>query len=377
MNHRLPWLDFLRGTAALLVVLEHLRAFLFAPYSTLRAPGILIKGFYGLTGLGHQAVMVFFVLSGFLVGGSVFRGLESGAWRWREYLLKRLSRLWTVLLPALLLTMFWDGWGHALHPEGYGGQFRELYHSGPVAGESPADTPLVFFGNLLFLQTIMVPCFGTDSPLWSLANEFWYYLLFPLFLRTFYQGRAVSGFVSFAAGLALLWFLPAGFIPGFVIWTMGAITFRMTCITKVPGWIRSRLFLTACLILACGVLIWTRFSAFPWVDLVLGLALLPLTWSLSLHAKGGRWLHGISGALSEISYTLYLVHFPLLAWIFFTLFRGQQMMPDGRGFLLFFSILLLVLLYSSVAWWCFERNTDRIRRWIGGLFPPTKGAGLC
>ena len=38
----------------------------------------MTKVFYLATGLGHQAVMIFFVLSGFLVGGSVITAFQPG-----------------------------------------------------------------------------------------------------------------------------------------------------------------------------------------------------------------------------------------------------------------------------------------------------------
>ena len=179
MNHRLVHLDCLRGLAALLVVVEHLRAFLFVPFTQVVSPGVITKAFYLVTGLGHQAVMIFFVLSGFLVGGSVITALQKGKWSRRTYLLRRMSRLWVVLIPALLLTLFWDKLGCSIAPGGYHGDYCELYHSGPTT-LIPADWSIAtFFGNAFFLQTILVPCFGTNGPLWSLANEFWYYLLFP------------------------------------------------------------------------------------------------------------------------------------------------------------------------------------------------------
>jgi peptidoglycan/LPS O-acetylase OafA/YrhL len=56
-------------------------------------------------------VIVFFVLSGFLVGGSVIKAHRQGQWRWTGYLSRRLSRLWIVIVPALLLTLFWDSIG--------------------------------------------------------------------------------------------------------------------------------------------------------------------------------------------------------------------------------------------------------------------------
>ena len=55
---------------------------------------------------GYTGVDVFFVLSGFLVGGAVMRA--GPAFDWRTYAIARLSRLWVVLVPALLLTAALD-----------------------------------------------------------------------------------------------------------------------------------------------------------------------------------------------------------------------------------------------------------------------------
>lgn len=59
-------LDFLRWVSAFLVLTGHVRAMFFPPYEKLLSADILTKVFYLITGFGHQAVMVFFVLSGFL-----------------------------------------------------------------------------------------------------------------------------------------------------------------------------------------------------------------------------------------------------------------------------------------------------------------------
>jgi peptidoglycan/LPS O-acetylase OafA/YrhL len=39
--------------------------------------------------------------------------------------------------------------------------------------------PEVLLGNLVFLQAILVPTWGSNGPLWSLAFEFWFYIWFP------------------------------------------------------------------------------------------------------------------------------------------------------------------------------------------------------
>lgn len=59
------FLDFVRWMAALLVVLQHIRYLWFAEYADIQNKTILFKLFYFLTGFGSEAVMVFFVLSGF------------------------------------------------------------------------------------------------------------------------------------------------------------------------------------------------------------------------------------------------------------------------------------------------------------------------
>lgn len=68
-------LNFLRWFAAFLVVIGHLRSFMFIEYNQIISPSIFDKIFYFITGLGHEAVIVFFVLSGYLVGGGTLEKL--------------------------------------------------------------------------------------------------------------------------------------------------------------------------------------------------------------------------------------------------------------------------------------------------------------
>jgi len=62
-------LDALRGFAALSVLLNHWRDALFVDYPRLAHHNPLTAVAYLVAGLGHQWVIVFFVLSGYLVGG--------------------------------------------------------------------------------------------------------------------------------------------------------------------------------------------------------------------------------------------------------------------------------------------------------------------
>ena len=75
------YLDLARGLAAPAVFAGHLRAFVFVDFQQAGQLGLFWKIFYFLTGLGHSAVMVFFVLSGFLIGENVARSVHQAVER--------------------------------------------------------------------------------------------------------------------------------------------------------------------------------------------------------------------------------------------------------------------------------------------------------
>ena len=155
----------------------------------MRAPvhyqgGVLFKFLSVIGNMGHAWVIVFFVMSGYLVGGSVLRSVTTGRWSWRSYLFARMTRLYMVLLPALLLGGLLDL--YSIHQFGKADFYTTVDpgHEDP----SPNDSLPTLVGNSLFLQTIKIPLmggafvqsFGSNQPLWSLCNEFWYYIAFLL-----------------------------------------------------------------------------------------------------------------------------------------------------------------------------------------------------
>lgn len=102
VSERSLFLHFLRIFSALIVCLGHIKEFLFVHMDD-SAPFLekLIRLFLGL---GPGAVLVFFFLSGYLVSGSVIRTLIKQDLSFGTYIFDRLTRLWIVLFPALLLT---------------------------------------------------------------------------------------------------------------------------------------------------------------------------------------------------------------------------------------------------------------------------------
>ena len=62
------WLNFLRWFSALLVVAGHLRSIIFVKWQDVAHKTIWAEILYFFTRFGHEAVVVFFVISGLLVG---------------------------------------------------------------------------------------------------------------------------------------------------------------------------------------------------------------------------------------------------------------------------------------------------------------------
>jgi|ERR1035441_6293981 peptidoglycan/LPS O-acetylase OafA/YrhL len=363
-NNRLVHLDFARGVAALLVCIHHLRLFYFSNYTPTLRLTWFDKVFYCLTGLGHQAVVIFFVLSGFLIGGSVATSVGENRWSWAGYAVRRLTRLWVVLVPALFLTFFWDSIGEwVTHGKGYDRAFYQDLGSGPTAHKPAADGMLPLLGNLGFLQGILCPVYGTNGPLWSLANEFWYYLVFPLGYLAIGGRLAAKARVFYGMfALILAAWLPKGVLLGGVIWLLG-YSANLYFKTSKFRRIKTNPFL---FILLTGVLLtslWLALKRERWIaDFLVGVSFAGMLPFLASRNVAPVWYRAISAKLSDISYTLYLVHFPILAFFFFAFSLPKKQPPSLVVYLLFVVALASVLGYAAVVWWFFERRTDQVRR---------------
>jgi peptidoglycan/LPS O-acetylase OafA/YrhL len=381
-------------------MLGHLRGFIFVDYGDLERAGFLTKLFYFATGLGHQAVMVFFVLSGYFVGGSVLAGLKSGKFTWRGYAAARLTRLWMVLIPALLLTLCIDLLGRQWNPGAYAGDLHACFMCGPQPGQPAAWDALTLLGNLFFVQTVAVPVFGSNGPLWSLANEFWYYLVFPLVgcgLRALLTKRWLLGIGLLAGGALGFWWLPGGLLASGAIWLMGVgvwwvgsqarrskiadcglrIEEGLTRGVQTPQTTDNRQQTTLHLLrrwpwrvlgglLFFGTLAASKTSHWLGGDYAVGTAF--ALWMLALSGvwRTNAWWTRVVTGLSEISYTLYVVHFPLLFFFAAVVLQGKQFPADALGYLWFAGLAAAILLLSAGLWWLFERNTDAVRKWILG-----------
>ncbi|MEK8034847.1 acyltransferase [Ideonella sp. DXS29W] len=197
------YLDLVRFLAALMVFVVH------ANYERFTG-GIPVL--WHFKDLGNDAVMVFFVLSGFViayVADQKERTIE-------EYAASRFARLYSVVVPALILTMLLDAAGSVLEPSLYSGRWYEY------------DDPLVrilaslsFTNELWFSYTRPF----SNGPFWSLGYEAWYYVLFAAahFLRGHTRTVAVAT-LCLIIGPKILLLLP--------VWLLGVWAYRYSA--RVP-----------------------------------------------------------------------------------------------------------------------------------------------
>lgn len=320
--------------------------------------------FYALTSLGHEAVMVFFVLSGFFVGGSVMK--QKHKFMWSAYSISRLTRLWLVLIPAILFTYIVDQIIQTLHPEVFAGSFSNIWASGPSKENEYSRDLVTFLGNIFFQQTIVVSVFGSNSPLWSLANEFYYYFLFPVFLLLFgYFGKGnwARRLLLGAFGLTVLILLPKGFAEGFVVFCMGALISWFVNRGDVKNFSNKYLATGGGVAFMFSILLSKANISISYIshDVLIGVG-----FSLFLATLVNSQLHlpllrKGSAFLADISFSLYLTHFPVVLLIASTCYGVNQIQPDAIGMLQFVGWLCSITLLAVVFWFLFERHTDQIR----------------
>lgn len=365
----------IRGLAAIAVLIFHVRYRFFLDYADLVDPTVWQKFFYMITAFGHDAVMVFFVLSGYFISRSVIRDHRSARWSWKGYLVNRLVRLCVVLLPGLLLTLFWDRLGLGLFPNHpvYTGVGQDWIHDF-FSVRLRLDLP-TFLGNVGFLQGVLVAPFGSNEPLWSLAYEFWYYILFPCLWLALVGGQIkIWKRVAYAGAAGfLLAFLGSRIALYFPIWLLGTAVVFIPASKRIRE--RSR-YLVPLAIAFFGMLVVSTHAApvkqllggsVLKIDYVTGLGTAWLLYIL-LHASEPRILgtpyRAAAKVFAGLSYTLYVVHMPLLIFLRAAIVPGRPWTPDpyevGLATLLAAALFVYAWTVASLT----ENKTSQVRSWV-------------
>lgn len=230
----------------------------------------------------------------------------------RNYILRRLLRLWIVVIPGLILTLILDYVGITFFT-------NDLMYSGSDSLGSIDTNSLnmqTFIGNLLFVQTILVNSFGTNSALWSLANEFWYYMAFPFLFMIFTPISSLKKVIC--SGVLLLQgiFVGVDISMLFVIWLFGVLIVTINW----PDYFYGSKVLFGLLFMFLAVMVYHRLFTITDDKLIerFVIGILFLGFAISL-VKNDRKINSkaswfvASRKLAAFSFTLYVVHTPIIS----------------------------------------------------------------
>ncbi len=295
-------LNFSRAIAALLVLLFHIRTTLMVPYDELDVHNWLTKGAYAISTFGHDAVIIFFVLSGYLVGGAALRIDFTSSRDLRLYGIDRGIRIGPVLIAATVFSAV-------------------LQQAAPLPGCS--DIPVTLVGNALALQNFLVRPLCNNLPLWSISNEVVYYFAFPVMLAVW--SRAISIWLGISlvcvtlVGVLSLRLAPldeTNIVLDFPFWLIGAALWFLPDISPRWRWL-ALLFVAAALLFGRLEISKTHF----WFrDLFLAAAfsfLLATFRSQPMPQSGPRaavagYIADCSRWFADFSFSLYVTHYPLI-----------------------------------------------------------------
>ena len=313
-------LNGIRGLAALYVLIGHARwllwegyieGYLLHPQSYNQASKILVS-LLAFFGIGHVAVILFFVLSGFVIHYSIIKR-EKNKLDILDYFKRRFLRIYPPLLFCMLLTLVLDLTGKYIY--GYSIYFQST--PVPLINENIISNLnwITAIGNLLMVQGIYTHVWGTNGPLWSLMYEWWFYMLYPcifyLYKKNRYLSYAVVWLLFIIASNGLFDNKLASAVFNYLLcWSLGALLADVLLERISLHWFIVPLVI--CLIELCikgdSPVIIDTLTGFVFTALLF--ALLKFKALFSLH-RVFDWFN----LLGDYSYTLYVIHLPILVMI--------------------------------------------------------------
>ena len=305
-------LDALRGLSAIGVAVGHANQFIVGATTMAGSTA------FGL--LAQGSVMVFFVLSGFLIGKSICRNIESsGGDRFAlgRYAADRFWRIYPPLLFAVALMfaisiiaphVFPSGTTQFLHPTNDYGRHGINFDWNPV------------LQTLLFRNGFAIGSPDMNGPLWSLSVEVWYYII---------AGGAVvllgRPFVAFFFAVLVVRLLGRNddFTDFAAIWIAGYVL----SIAHNRGDLRPAFLGVGFALSAVAAVVFGWLFAFPelspgtnWIrhyNVAVGFAFaFGLGGIIGGYVSLPKLVTKVFSGASKYSYTLYLIHVPIYLLLF-------------------------------------------------------------
>jgi peptidoglycan/LPS O-acetylase OafA/YrhL len=337
-----PDIDGLRAVAVLAVILYHVTRI-------------------GLGG-GFVGVDIFFVISGYLIGGIIIAETGNGTFTYKQFYVRRIKRLFAAFFVVCIVSVPFGWW--LLLPTDFRAQGKSL-----VAAT-------VFLTNHLFYKEAGYFDAVRDSkPLlhtWSLSVEEQFYICFPLFMRYVVRlGRTwmplalgIVGLASFVYAQYLLAVDPAAafysLLPrGWELLLGAAAALPQMRDWHIPARLRRALTWICLAPLLLPMVLYTDSTPFP------GAAALPCCLATAWLLWSGRQATdtlpqralsaGLPVTIGRMSYSLYLWHWP--TYVFINYYEASEMGWAGRGL-----VLVLTFALGALSWRFIEQPVRAARR---------------
>ena len=363
------FLDWCRVLAAQMVLIGHIIAFQ-TEYRFM---------------LGNLGVVIFFILSGFLISFSAFeKKSKNPNYGFRLFFVDRFFRIFVPYFPCLLLIVALD---YSLIAASKANEYDVYFTFKNFAAnlfmlqQHPAG---LFADKALGVEYLKLATFGSGRPLWTVAIEWWIYLLFGwLVLKTTYLKKQPFKFLAVllvvgavpifnmvagtGEGMSLIWFVAAGLAYLYHRANHSAEPKTLSnALSGRGGWVA----IAAGLILSTLLLrmAWVSFiqTGFKWKPylfydfsfafiLLAGLALI-FIW-LGSQQDGPR--NPIARFFSDYSYSLYLIHYSVLNFLIAMGFSIENSWANALAYYLICNGIAIVF------WWAFERHYPFLKKqWL-------------
>jgi peptidoglycan/LPS O-acetylase OafA/YrhL len=343
------YLDLVRFTAACLVYIYH---------SNQRW---LVHDILPVSNFGHSSVIVFFVLSGFVIAYIT----DTKEKTFVAYASSRISRIYSVALPSVLLTIALDTFGRQIDPTTYTGNypFDDFFLRGAAS--------LLLLNEVWFVSITSF----SNVPYWSICYEMWYYVAFGIVM-----------FLPKRIGVLVLFVLALVLGPKIVllapIWILGVILYRWKRLRTLPESLAWLLLVVSCVGLfvfhyvnatELGVYFFRNIIGEKWHAQLTFSKFFPTDYLLGIliflnFAGMHRLSHRIAPLMLKIerpirflaSYTLslYLLHQPLL------LFWGTVIEGSPIGYIFWCKTTVMVTVSVFSIGYITESKRYLLRMWL-------------
>jgi peptidoglycan/LPS O-acetylase OafA/YrhL len=373
------YLDFVRAAAALCVMFGHAAQYFLV--------GTFLDRMHEINVLG---VLIFFLISGFLISLSVCQKHADRRYGVREYAIDRFCRIYSAYLPALIFVAIADAF-IADSPR---------YSAPNIVNAGNHYDVYTWIGNLLMLQGFPlfqamkrlglqtdvwnIGPFGSADTFWTMSIEWWIYMMFGMV--AFFRIKAGKSFTpwqwllfGFVAVEPIYHFVGGPLLCLTMLWGIGMaaslLFLRLPALAADWPMTAGRwrnLCLTACAasVLAAIAHLYADLFHFGHVnpaDLQFGVfvatAIFSLFFALGTVRQVPKTIAAAFGFLANYSYSLYLTHLTIF-WFAFVRFPGHE--DDSR---LFWLAIATANAVAIAFWWLFERHHRRIAARLKALFP--------